>query len=180
MSSLCAQELEFSDSTTCDDICPASRTRRPPPDVLHISDCQRSSYLFRRLFAFPRSTPEHGKYTHFLFVVKGSGTKSFDFLSKLFRPVLHRFPWVPGPLTTEGLYTRFCPKRQIPAISIPKIYSRVKWSRAGSNRQPPGCKPGALPVELRPRKKLSALGFQLSAGPVHQDAQLSHPPQADG
>ena len=25
------------------------------------------------------------------------------------------------------------------------------WSRPGSNRQPPGCKPGALPVELQPR-----------------------------
>lgn len=39
------------------------------------------------------------------------------------------------------------------------------WSRAGSNRQPPGCKPGALPVELRPRtsSQLSALSFQLEA-----------------
>ena len=27
----------------------------------------------------------------------------------------------------------------------------VKWRRPGSNRQPPGCKPGALPIELRPR-----------------------------
>src|SRR5208337_2664840 len=27
----------------------------------------------------------------------------------------------------------------------------VKWRRAGSNRQPPGCKPGALPIELRPQ-----------------------------
>ena len=26
----------------------------------------------------------------------------------------------------------------------------MNWSRAGSNRQPPGCKPGALPIELRP------------------------------
>ena len=25
------------------------------------------------------------------------------------------------------------------------------WRRAGSNRRPPGCKPGALPTELRPR-----------------------------
>jgi hypothetical protein len=29
----------------------------------------------------------------------------------------------------------------------------VKWRRAGSNRQPPGCKPGALPIELRPPRK---------------------------
>src|SRR5208337_2979507 len=27
-----------------------------------------------------------------------------------------------------------------------------EWRRPGSNRQPPGCKPGALPIELRPRK----------------------------
>src|SRR3954452_12530074 len=26
-----------------------------------------------------------------------------------------------------------------------------EWRRPGSNRQPPGCKPGALPIELRPR-----------------------------
>ena len=26
-----------------------------------------------------------------------------------------------------------------------------EWSRAGSNRQPPRCKRGALPIELRPR-----------------------------
>ena len=27
-----------------------------------------------------------------------------------------------------------------------------KWRRPGSNRQPPPCKSGALPIELRPRK----------------------------
>ena len=27
----------------------------------------------------------------------------------------------------------------------------VKWRRRGSNPQPPGCKPGALPIELRPQ-----------------------------
>ena len=25
------------------------------------------------------------------------------------------------------------------------------WNRSASNRQPPGCRPGALPIELRPR-----------------------------
>jgi hypothetical protein len=28
---------------------------------------------------------------------------------------------------------------------------RIKWRRPGSDRQPPACKAGALPVELRPR-----------------------------
>ncbi len=48
-----------------------------------------------------------------------------------------------------------------------------QWSRAGSNRQPPGCKPGALPVELRPRKspQLSAISVQPSA----VSAALWHP-----
>lgn len=31
-----------------------------------------------------------------------------------------------------------------------------KWRRSGSNRQPPACKAGALPIELRPRKKSRA------------------------
>src|SRR3954463_3769680 len=32
---------------------------------------------------------------------------------------------------------------------------RNEWSRPGSNRQPPRCKRGALPIELRPRKLTS-------------------------
>ncbi len=32
------------------------------------------------------------------------------------------------------------------------LFGRIEWRRPGSNRQPPGCKPGALPVELRPRR----------------------------
>ena len=30
-------------------------------------------------------------------------------------------------------------------------WDRIQWRRAGSNRQPPACKAGALPVELRPQ-----------------------------
>src|SRR5262245_1580768 len=36
------------------------------------------------------------------------------------------------------------------------------WSRAGSNRQPPRCKRGALPIELRPRNR----GGIVAAGPL--------------
>src|SRR6185369_9650808 len=32
------------------------------------------------------------------------------------------------------------------------------WRRADSNRRPPGCKPGALPAELRPRRSDSRPG----------------------
>ena len=31
-------------------------------------------------------------------------------------------------------------------------FTLLKWRRSGSNRQPPPCKGGALPVELRPRR----------------------------
>ena len=34
-------------------------------------------------------------------------------------------------------------------------YKRLgKWSQPGSNRRPPACKAGALPIELWPRKTL--------------------------
>ena len=35
--------------------------------------------------------------------------------------------------------------------------ARLKWRRPGSNRQPPGCKPGAFPIELRPRIRRSII-----------------------
>ena len=37
-----------------------------------------------------------------------------------------------------------------PARNCCRPFRRNWWRRAESNRQPPGCKPGALPVELRP------------------------------
>src|SRR3954449_9195510 len=37
------------------------------------------------------------------------------------------------------------------ARHAPEIASRKRWSQPGSNRRPPGCKPGALPTELWPR-----------------------------
>ena len=45
--------------------------------------------------------------------------------------------------------------------------SSMQWRRRGSNPQPPACKAGALPIELRPRGRafsgqLSALARQLS------------------
>ena len=37
------------------------------------------------------------------------------------------------------------------AETIARASSR-EWRRAGSNRRPSGCKPDALPAELRPRR----------------------------
>ena len=35
--------------------------------------------------------------------------------------------------------------------AIRECFFKKKWRRPGSNRQPPPCKGGALPIELRPR-----------------------------
>ena len=41
--------------------------------------------------------------------------------------------------------------RHVVYPSIPnRIFKELKWRRSGSNRRPPACKAGALPVELRP------------------------------
>lgn len=53
------------------------------------------------------------------------------------------------------------------------------WSRPGSNRRPPGCKPGALPIELRPRlnqrparsRLAASLRPSASTTPHHRDRE---------
>jgi len=50
------------------------------------------------------------------------------------------------------------PKRENPAFSQGKhgfLGVSDEWRRTGSNRQPPACKAGALPIELRPQKRKS-------------------------
>lgn len=37
------------------------------------------------------------------------------------------------------------------------LLTHQRWSRADSNRRHPGCKPGALPTELRPQIKTSTI-----------------------
>jgi hypothetical protein len=46
------------------------------------------------------------------------------------------------------------------ALTVPGKASR-EWRRPGSNRQPPACKAGALPIELRPRRVIPAVVFTL-------------------
>ena len=52
------------------------------------------------------------------------------------------------------------------------------WRRSGSNRQPPGCKPGALPVELRPRQLVGPGGFEPPTSSLSgmRSNQLSYEP----
>lgn len=59
-----------------------------------------------------------------------------------------------------GAPPRFAPwgnglHRRLPAGILKAIFSGTwnEWSRRGSNPPPPGCKPGALPTELRPQRQ---------------------------
>lgn len=60
--------------------------------------------------------------------------------------------------------------------------AQAQWRRAGSNRQPPACKAGALPIELRPRPKSSnrvgAPRFELGTSALSglRSNQLSYAP----
>ena len=38
------------------------------------------------------------------------------------------------------------------------ILVHLEWRRTGSNRQPPACKAGALPIELRPHRRTTLEG----------------------
>ena len=42
-------------------------------------------------------------------------------------------------------------KTELPNHCLKRAKKRPKWRRPGSNRQPPPCKGGALPIELHPR-----------------------------
>jgi hypothetical protein len=52
------------------------------------------------------------------------------------------------------------------------------WSWPGSNRRPPGCKPGALPAELQPRGMVGLSGFEplTSRLSAVRSSQLSYRP----
>ena len=61
-----------------------------------------------------------------------------------------------------------------PCIKGPMRDWARKWRRAGSNRQPPGCKPGALPIELRP----PMTGRQCPEARLTEVWNPSQPPQS--
>ena len=60
----------------------------------------------------------------------------------------------------------YCLRKTFASQSIRKSFEFrnlfFEWRRSGSNRQPPPCKGGALPVELRPRDKLRVESLMLS------------------
>ena len=58
---------------------------------------------------------------------------------------------------------------------FPFDLSPILWRRPGSNRQPPACKAGALPVELRPRMLTPVAYAPGSSNWVHMDS--NHGPQ---
>ena len=52
------------------------------------------------------------------------------------------------------------------ALNLPKSeFPMVKWTRSGSNRQPPPCKGGALPIELRARMSTNTTLSQATVEP---------------
>jgi hypothetical protein len=78
----------------------------------------------------------------------GGGYKTSDSTAVLIRcnnnfANLSKILSLPGPLLRTAC-----------AFHIRRSFSEGGWRRPGSNRQPPACKAGALPVELRPRSRL--------------------------
>ena len=73
---------------------------------------------------------------------------------------------MPGPILTSSLslrvnadaYLRTAHSRVLRTRSTTHS-ENSEWRRPDLNRQPPGCKPGALPIELRPRK-VGLSGFE--------------------
>src|SRR5688500_922501 len=43
-------------------------------------------------------------------------------------------------------------------------FRHYHWRRPGSNRQPPACKAGALPIELRPRERMTKSEWRMTNG----------------
>ena len=58
----------------------------------------------------------------------------------------------------------------------PAVGGSPTWSRRGSNPLPPGCKPGALPTELRPQAEQLSAAILPGASPALA-AQLQRQPQ---
>ncbi len=50
--------------------------------------------------------------------------------------------------TDKGAKEKFSKIRKAGATA--RFPAEIQWRRSGSNRQPPACKAGALPIELRP------------------------------
>ena len=73
--------------------------------------------------------------------VLSRGQNMFVISSKLEWPSL----WIPGPMSRDRIAT------SVMLVIQAREQVLSWWRRPDSNRRPPGCKPGALPTELRPR-----------------------------
>ena len=105
------------------------------------------------------------------------------------RTAPRRGPWSPQSLRAvarSDTYSLFCHyslvkepdtfqhgtrKRERGDCRVPTSPFRVWWSRWDSNPRPPGCKPGALPTELRPQP-ISDGGCRMSDEP---DSDIPYP-----
>ena len=64
------------------------------------------------------------------------------------------------------------------AALTPDLWTLFWWSWTGSNRRPPACKAGALPIELQPRGMVGLDGFEPSTPALSRRCsnQLSYRP----
>lgn len=82
-------------------------------------------------------------------------------------------------------FLKFCRRRHLHSIAARAARTHAaqnrppKWSRPGSNRQPPPCKGGALPVELRPRSVLTRSRLVAAAGPSAAAPAAEHTHQQE-
>ena len=99
----------------------------------------------------------------------------------------------PAPLGGQDIYrivsggasifppaTVFFPQRRPPGTSLPSARSanQAGWRRPDSNRRPSGCKPDALPTELRPRPDCGLLIADLGLSTQRQP-RVSPNPQSE-
>ncbi len=66
------------------------------------------------------------------------------------------------------------------SMNYEPITTNAQWRRSGSNRQPPACKAGALPVELRPRTRINfgflVLSFELQLRTKNSELKTNNGP----
>ncbi len=67
------------------------------------------------------------------------------------KPSRRRFVNRKATLFQKSFPTRYFDLRLSNFTATCVAVTKVQWRRSGSNRQPPACKAGALPIELRPR-----------------------------
>ncbi len=85
---------------------------------------------------------------------------------------------VPSPNVKRQVknHGEFSSPKSLPSFSKEKPLKRWQWRRPGSNRQPPACKAGALPIELHPHLGVRGFEPRTSALSELRSNQLSYTP----